>query len=150
VKGDPIVDFSTKLDTLQKHVTDAKSAADSAVTESRDKLEARIDQAQVDAHLAIMDAKQDADQAAAATRTKWAQLKADAAEHMNETQARLNKRGAQIDAKVAEADANMAESDAIDAINFAAWAIDNARLATLSAIASRANSNELAATAARG
>ena len=142
------MDVSKKLDSLQQHVTDAKTAAEAAVTDSRDKLEQRIEQAQVDAHLAVMDAKGDADAAAAATRGKFAQLKADASEHMKETQARLDKRGAQIDAKVAEADANLAENDAYDAIDFAAWAIDNARLATLSAIAARADSNDLAAKVA--
>jgi hypothetical protein len=146
-KGDPTVNFSTKVDTLQQHVTDTKVAAESAVSESRDKLQQRINQAQVDVHLAMMDAKEDSEHAAAATRGKWAQLKADVAAHVSETQARLNTRGAQIDARLAEADANMAEADAEDAIDFAAWAIDNARLAMLSAIASRANSDELAATA---
>jgi hypothetical protein len=141
------MNFSDKIDTLQKHAADTKTAAESAVTESRDKLQQRIDQAQVDAHLAIMNAKQDTQEAAAATRSKWAQMKADAAAHMNEMEARLNKRGAQIDAKLAEADANTAESEAVDAIDFAVWAIDNARLATLSAIASRASSDELAAAA---
>jgi len=142
------MDFSARLDTLEQHVADAKSAAESAVSESRDKLQQRIDDAQVNALLAVMDVKQDVDDSAAAARSKWAQLKADVSTHMSETQARLDKRGAAIDAKVADADADMAQADALDAIDFAAWAIDNARLATLTAIAARATSDELAAAAA--
>lgn len=143
------MDFSTKIDSLQQHVTDAKSAADSAMTESRDKLQQRIEQAQVDTHLAVMDAKQRSDEAATSTRNKWAQMKADAATHMAETRARLNKRGAQMDAHMAAEDAQWAEGDASDAIDFAAWAIDNARLATLNAIDMRLRADQLAATAAR-
>jgi hypothetical protein len=39
------MDFSRKLDALQQHATDAKSAAQSAVAESHDQLQQRIDQA---------------------------------------------------------------------------------------------------------
>jgi len=62
------MDFSTRLDSLQKHVTDAKSAADSAVSESHDKLKQRIEQAKVDVHLGAMDAKQHADDAASSAQ----------------------------------------------------------------------------------
>ena len=51
------MDFSKSIDTLQ-HVADANSAVQSAVTESHDKLQQRIDQARVDTHLAVMDAKE--------------------------------------------------------------------------------------------
>jgi hypothetical protein len=142
------MDFSKKLDQLHQHVSDAKSDADSAVNETRDKVQQRIDKAEADTHQAVTDAKGHADDAAASARNKWAQMKADVSAHMSETQRKLNKQGATIDANVARTEADLAESDAADAIDFAAWAIDNARIATLSAIAARVESVELA-TAAR-
>jgi hypothetical protein len=44
-------------------------------------------------------------------------------------------------------DAEMAESDAADAIDFAEWAVDNARLSVLSAIDARGYADERAARA---
>src|SRR5689334_12316859 len=119
------------MDSLQQHVSNAKSAADSAMAESREKVQQRIEQAQVDTHLAVMDAKQRTQDAATASRNKWAEMKADVAAHMDETSARINKRGVQIDAALASSEADSADANASDAIDFAAWAIDNARLATL-------------------
>ena len=42
------MDFSAQFDDLQKRVVEAKSAAQTAATESRDQLKQRIDQAQDD------------------------------------------------------------------------------------------------------
>jgi hypothetical protein len=50
------------------------------VSESREQLRQRIDQAKVDLDVAAMDARQQVDEAAASARSKWAQLKADAAD----------------------------------------------------------------------
>ena len=73
------MDFSAQLDALQQHVAEAKSAAQAAASESRDQLRQRIDQAQVDINLAVKDAQQQAGEAAASARSRWAQMKADAA-----------------------------------------------------------------------
>src|SRR6266545_4555545 len=58
---------------------------------------------------------------------------------------------AQVDlnlaAKDAASDADWAENDAADAIDYAAWTVDNARLAVLDAIDARAYADELAKTA---
>jgi hypothetical protein len=56
------MDFSAKLDDLQQRAADAKAAAQAAVSESREQLRQRIDQAHVDvtwtpaARLAVLDA----------------------------------------------------------------------------------------------
>ena len=42
------MDFSTQLDDLQQRATDAKTSAQAAVSESRDQLRQRIDQAKVE------------------------------------------------------------------------------------------------------
>ena len=138
------MDFSAQLDELQQRVMGTRSAAQAAAIESREQLRQRIDQAQVDVDLAVKDAKQQADQAAANTTSKWAQMKADAAARMDDLQVRIDKRTRQLDASVAADDAAWAEDDAAAAIDYADWAVDNARLAMLDAIDARAHADEVA------
>jgi Mg-chelatase subunit ChlI len=88
------MDFSRKLDALQQHATDARSAAQSAVAESHDQLQQRIDQAQVDLNLAVKDAQQRASDATTDARSRWAMLQADVIAQTEDVQSRLNKRGA--------------------------------------------------------
>ena len=113
----------------QQRAAQAKQAAQAAVTEDREQLRQRIDQAKVDVDQAATDARQDASAAAASAKTKWAQMKADAAAKMDDLQARIDKRADQIDANVAADDAAWAEDDAAAAIDYASWTVDNARLA---------------------
>jgi hypothetical protein len=65
------MDFSAKLDDLQQHAARAKGAAQAAVSESREQLRQRIDQAKVDVDLAAMDARRQVGEAAADARGKW-------------------------------------------------------------------------------
>src|SRR6266545_1750680 len=119
------MDFSTQLDELQQRAADTKAAAQAAVTESREQLRQRIDQAQVDLDLAAKDAQQQVGEAAASARSKWAQMRADAAVRMDDFQAKMDRRADQLDAKVAAHQADGAETDAADAIDFAAWTVGN-------------------------
>ena len=91
--------FSAKLDDLQQRAH-AKAAAQAAVSESREQLRQRIDQAKVDVDLAAKDARQQVGEAA-------------------------------------------------DAIEFAAWTVDHARLAVLDAIDARVYADQLAQQSAR-
>jgi glycerol-3-phosphate dehydrogenase len=93
---------------------------------------------------AATDAQQDASAAAASARSKWTQMKTDAAAKMDDLQARIDKRAGQIDANVAADDAAWAEDDAAAAIDYASWTVDNARLAVLDAIDARVYADELA------
>jgi hypothetical protein len=138
------MEFSAKLDNLQQRAADAKTAAQAAVSESREQLRQRIDQAKVDADLAAKDARQQVGEAATRARGKWAQMKADAAARMDDFDAKMDRRADQLDAKVAASQADGAEADAADAIDFAAWTVDNARLAVLDAIDARVYADELA------
>ena len=143
------MDFSAQLDDLQQRVAQTKQAAQAAVTETREQVHQRIDQAKVDVDLAAKDARQeDASAAAASAHSKWAQMKADAAAKMGDLQARIDKRGDQINANIAADDADWAEDDAAAAIDYASWTVDNARLAVLDAIDARAYADELAKQAA--
>jgi hypothetical protein len=143
------MDFSTKLDDLQQRAADAKAAAQAAVSESREQLRQRIDQARVDVDLAAKDARQQVGEAAASARSTWAQMKADAAAKLEDFQAKMDRRADQHDAKVAARQADGAEADAADAIEFAAWTVDHARLAVLDAIDARVNADQLAQQAAK-
>ena len=58
----------------------------------------------------------------------------------------MDRRADQVDAKVAASEADWAEDDAAEAIDYAAWTVDNARLAVLDAIDARAYADELATT----
>jgi hypothetical protein len=142
------MDFSVKLDDLQQRSADAKAAAQAAVSESREQLRQRIDQARVDVNLAAKDARQQVGDAAASARSTWAQMKADAAAKLEDFEAKMDKRADQQDAKLAARQADGAEADAADATEFAAWPVDHARLAVLHAIDPRPYADELAQQAA--
>jgi hypothetical protein len=118
------------------------------VSESREQLRQRIDQAKVDLDLAAMDARQQVGEAAASARSRWAQLKADAAAKLDDLEAKIDRRADHRDATLATRQADGAEADA-DAIEFAAWTVDHARLAVLDAIDARVYADELAEQAAR-
>jgi hypothetical protein len=136
------MDFSAKFDELQKAVADARASAEAAATESRDQIQQRIDETQQTLDETAADAQQEAGEAEAKARSKWAQLKADAAAHRSDIKAKLEQRSRAFDSDVAAQEAEWTEGDAIAALEFAAWAINNARLDVLAAIESRAYADE--------
>ena len=56
------MDFSAQLEKLQQQTNETVASIRSASAESRDQLKQRIDQARVDANLALMDVKQQAEE----------------------------------------------------------------------------------------
>lgn len=142
------MDLLTQFEGLEKQTSSGLAQVKAAATESREKLVQRIDQAQVD--LAEKDARQEVGETADRTQSKWAQMKADARGKMGDIKAKIDKRDDQIDADMAAADADIAAVDASDAIGYAQWVVDNARLAVLDALDARAYAHERArATAAK-
>jgi hypothetical protein len=142
------MDLPTQFEGLEKRTSAGLAQVKAAATESRQQLEQRIDQAQVDLDLANKDSKQKAGKASAQRQTKWAQMKADASAKVEDVKAKIDKRNDQIDADMAATDADFAEADAADAIGYAEWAVDNARLAVLDALDARAHAGERAKAAA--
>ena len=138
------MDFSPQFDDLQKRVGEAKAAAHTAATESRDQLKQRIDQAQDDLDQAVEETKQQGTQVADEAGRKWAQMKADAAARRDDVKAKIDHRTRELDAKAAASEAGWAEAEAADALDFAAWTVSNARLAVLDAIDARAYAHERA------
>jgi low affinity Fe/Cu permease len=141
------MDFSAQLDELQRRVAETKSTVQAAATESREQLRQRIDQIQTNMDQTAKEAKQQTGQAADRAQSKWAQMKADATAKREDVKAKIDKRTRQLDAKAAASDADWAEADAADALDYAAWTVDNARLATLDAIDARAYADERAKAA---
>ena len=115
-----------------------------AATESRAQLKQQIDQARVDVELARKDGKEQVGEAADRAQSKWTQLKSDVSAKMDELKTRADKRADQLDAKAAGNDADWAEMEAADAIDYASWAADNARLAVLAVLDAPAYATELA------
>ena len=141
------MDFSARVDELQQRVAATKAAVQAAATESREQLRQRIDQAQQDAKDAQQRAQQRADQTTDRARSKFAQMKADAAAKMDDVQAKIDKRTRAAGRQGRRHDADWAEADAADALDYAEWAVDNAQLAMLDAIDARAYADDLAKAA---
>ena len=140
-------DFNTRLDNLQQRVASARSAVEAAAAESDAQLRQRIGQAQADLDKSGGDARLHVSEAADSARSKWTQIKADAAVKRSDVKANLEKRSRHMDAKVAASDADWAEADAAEALDFADWAVENAQLSMLDAIHARAYADELAKAA---
>jgi hypothetical protein len=145
--GGGFMDFSTQLDELQQRISEARSAAEAAEREPADQRRQRIDEAQADTDRAVTDTQQQAPEAAAGKQSKWAQMKADAAAKRDDARAKLDKRTRQMDASAAAGEADWAETDAAEAVSFAIWTVDNARLSVLDAIDARVYADELAKAA---
>ena len=136
------MDFYAELDALQRQVAQTKSSVQAASSESREQLRQRIDQAQRETDSAAQKKQsgQKTQQSAQGrdASNKWAKMRADASEKMDDVKARINKRNREMDADMAADEAAWAESDAAEAIYVATSTLDNARLAMLDAIDARA------------
>jgi hypothetical protein len=141
------MDFDRQLDELKNHVTEVQAAVQAAANESHDQVKQRIDRAQSEMDEAVNQAKQNVAQAAASDASKWAELKADVSSRMASAKAKADQRADEFDARVAATNADAAKADAYAAIDFADWAVENARLTILDAIDARVYADERAATA---
>ena len=130
------MDYSSRFNVLQQQIADAKSSVQAATSESAAQLRRRIDQAQADGDQAAQSPR--SGQNATGSRNKWDQMRSDASDKMKDIKERIHRRNQQIDADMAATDADFAEADANDAIDYAAWTVDNARLAVLDALEARA------------
>lgn len=138
------MDYKAQLDDLERHVAAIKASVAQAANENHEQLKKRITQAQDETDRAIAGASQQATAAADKAKAGWEQKRAEARADLAALKAKAQHRADQIDANLAATDADAAEADAGSAINFADWAIDNARLAILDAIDARAYAVERA------
>jgi hypothetical protein len=137
------MDYAAQFEALQVKVSETVLALRAAASESRDQLKERIDQAQADADTALEGAQQRASEAGDSARSKWAQMKADAAAKRDDIKAKFDKQGNQLNYEAAAIDASRTAADASDAIDLANWAVENARLTALDALDSQNYAEEL-------
>lgn len=139
-----------KIDALQERVADLKSSADQARKETSERVRARIDQAQADITARQQAMREKAGQAAGQAQGQWQAMQADAAAKVQEWQDRINRKRDEADVKRTEKHAEIAAEDAADAVDYALWTVDAARLAVLDAIDARARADERAAASRAG
>jgi hypothetical protein len=142
------MDFEKQLDDLRDHVSEVQASVQTAASETHDQVKQRIDRARTEMDKATDEARRNLANAAASDASKWAQLKADASTRMASVKAKVDQRSNEFDARVAATNADAAKADAYAAIDFADWAVENARLVILDAIDARVYADERAATAA--
>jgi hypothetical protein len=138
------MDFSAQLDDLEQRVQHVKAAATAAATENHAQIQKRLDEARAETDRAFDAANQQANATARQVDSAWEQMRADAKARGAELKAKAKRRSDQFDADVAASDAEWAEADAYAALDYADWAVGNARLAILDAIDARAYADERA------
>ena len=129
--------ISEQVDALQKRVAELKNSADQARQETNEQVKARISQAKADIAAREGTVKEKTEQAADQTQNQWKKLQADNAAKMKGLHDRIGRQRDQHDVKKAQKEADNAEEDAADALDYAAWAVDQAQLAVLDAIDAR-------------
>ena len=136
------MDFNKQLDDLEGRVEQLKASVAAAAKENHEQLTQRIDRAHADTDRALAQAKQQTSAAADKAQSSWEQTRSDAQARLAELKAKAQQRADQVDADFAGSDADGAEADAYTAIDFADWAVENARLAILDAIDARVYADE--------
>jgi hypothetical protein len=131
------MDVSDQVDTLQKRAADLKSSFDQARQETNEQVKARVDQTKADIAAHDSAAKEKAGQAAGRAQSQWKSMQADAAAKRQDLQDRIARKRDQHDVKMAEEDAEAAEEDAADALDYATWVVEQAKLAVLDAVDAR-------------
>jgi hypothetical protein len=131
------MNVSDQVDTLQKRAADLKSSFDQARQETNEQVKARVDQTRADIAAHDSAAKEKAGQAAGRAQSQWKSMQADAAAKRQDLQDRMARKRDQHDVKVAEEEAEAAEEDAADALDYATWVVEQAKLAVLDAVDAR-------------
>ena len=140
--------LSEQADALQAKAADLKSSLDSSRHETNEQIKARVAKAKTKADAASATAHGKAGQAADRGHAQWQSFKADTSAKMQQLQGQIGRKRDELDVKVAERDAEAAEYNAADALDYAAWAIDQAELAALDAADARAWADARAAASA--
>lgn len=137
---------SDHVDALQKRTADLKSAFEAARTESNEQVRARISKAKADAAKAQDRLNADANRGAEAAQSRLATMKADFSAKMDKMQKDIDRKLDEQDTKAAEIDAERAEDFAMDALDYAAWTVEQAQMALLDAVDARVWADSLRST----
>jgi chromosome segregation ATPase len=139
------MDFNKQLDDLENRVEELKASVTAAAHENHEQLKKRVDEAHAETDQALNNAKQQANAAADKAESSWEQTRLGAKARLDELKAKAQRRRDRVDANFAQNDADLAEADAYDAIDYADWAVENARVAILDAIDARVSADDKAA-----
>jgi hypothetical protein len=139
------MDFDKGLDDLRVKLADVQASVRAAGNETHEQIQERIGEAQVKLDKEAKAAKAQADRAGDEAQDQWQKVKGDAAARIAKAKRAIDHEGDQFDADTAESDAAWADSDAEAAIDFAAYAVESARVAILDAIDAKAYARQKAA-----
>jgi hypothetical protein len=129
--------LSERLADLSQRAKAAEDAFATARTESKQKLDARIDQARTSVEELKHKVQQDASSATEQTKSDWQDLQARIAKRVDKIKANVSAQKQQFAADRATLRADLAEDDATAAIDEAIGATEYARYAVLYAAAAR-------------
>ena len=139
---------SEQVDALQKRAADLKRSYETAQAENYEQVHARISKAKADAAQTQDELKAKASQEAGEAKSRWAAMKTDLAAKMDKLQADIDRKEDERDAKIAERDADRAEDNAMDALDYAAWTVEQAEIAMFYAVDARGWADSLRPTSA--
>lgn len=139
--------FSESLADMSVHAKSVADRAAAAQQETREQISARIQQSKADAQRRTEAAKARGTEVGQDITARWAALRADLRNHLDQIHDAVEERRDEHDAKVAQRHADRAEENATEAIDFAQSAIDAAGEAVLEAIGARAQADAVAAAA---
>src|ERR1700722_1259374 len=136
---------SDRFTKLGEQLDQAQSNVEAGAAEDRAKLKARVDAARnsADDRAAQMRAK--AQKTSEQADGQWHEIQSNWDAHIQRVRQRIEDRKAERDVKHAEREADRAEADALDAVDFAAAAIEEPEHAVLPAARARADANALVA-----
>jgi hypothetical protein len=135
-----------KFTELKRQVEAAESNVRAAGSRDEAELRAKVDEARKDADGRAARLNANVAQAADRGDRRWAEAQSDWDDHVRRIRASVDERKDERDAKRAERNAESAEADALDAIDYAAAAIEEAEYAVLTAALARVNADALAST----
>ena len=141
-----LMTVSEQVDALQKRAADLKNSFETAQTENNEQVRARISKAKADAAQGQGELNAKANQKAEEAKSRWAAMKADLAAKMDKLQADIDRKEDERDAKAAERDADRAEDNAMDALDYAAWTVEQAEIAIFYAVDARGWADSLRST----
>jgi hypothetical protein len=130
---------------LREHAERGEQEIKAAATESKAKLEARVEGARRNADERAGELRTKAEGTKEQGASQWHEVQSSWDQHVQRVRQRIDEKQAKMDAKAAEHDARWAEDDAANAIAFAESAVEEAEYAALEAMRARADADALAA-----
>ena len=127
--------LSEQLANLSVRVKNTEDAAAAAQKEARDKVVARVAQAQANAEQAVQKVNQNIKSTNDSASTKWNGLKAKITADIDDLKSKVAQRKHDLGVKRAANYSELLDEDASFAIDYAAASIEQAKVAVLDAIA---------------